>query len=205
MYEFDPATMECLRWFDMPPEAVHTSGLAWDGRWLWAVDHVSNLGYCIDLEASLTTGQVRLRGHFDTTFLGTSACCLLPWEGETVLAISDFMRTRRTIFVRHEAALTAGTARDAIVFAYHNEGFSQGLEYIDGYLYEAENKYGVDAINQIDLSRLRETCYSRAATVKQYAAPNGGVEDLAWDGQRLWTSDEVKFRFYVGLLPSGTT
>jgi hypothetical protein len=26
------------------------------------------------------------------------------------------------------------------------------------------------------------------------------VEDLAWDGENLWTSDEVRFRFYCGKL-----
>ncbi len=200
VYEFDPQTMDCLRHFDMPPEAVHTSGLAWDGAYLWAVDYISNLGYCIDLETSLAQGQARVVGQFDTTLRGTSACCLLPWEGETVLAISDFMNSRRTIFVRHEQALRAGTAKEAVTFAYRNEGFSQGLEYIEGFLFESENKRGFDAINQIDLARLRTTRSSRAATVWQYAAPNGGVEDLAWDGARLWTSDEVTFRFYRGKL-----
>lgn len=200
VYEFDPDTMTCQRHFDMPPEAVHTSGLAWDGAYLWAVDYISNRGYCIDLEASLADGKAQLRGHFDTTLRGTSACCLLPWDGEWVLAISDFMNSRRTIFVRHEEALRAGTAKGAVVFAYRNEGFSQGLEYAEGYLFESENKHGIDAINQIDLSRLRVTASSRQATVWQYLAPNRGVEDLAWDGTRLWTSDEVAFRFFCGKL-----
>jgi glutamine cyclotransferase len=203
VYEFDPATMQCLRSFDMPPEAVHTSGLAWDGARLWAVDHISNYGYCIDLEGSLASGQAHVVGRFDTTLRGTSACCLLPWEDRQVLAISDFRNSRRTILVRPDEALAAGTAKNAVAFSYRNEGFSQGLEFIEGFLFEAENKRGCDAINQIDLVRLRETGASRAATVWQYAAPNGGVEDLAWDGRRLWTSDEVQFRFYCGKLEAG--
>jgi len=32
VYEIDPKTMKIMRHFDMPNEAVHTSGLAWDGR-----------------------------------------------------------------------------------------------------------------------------------------------------------------------------
>jgi glutamine cyclotransferase len=200
VYEIDPATMQVQRHFDMPPEAVHTSGLAWDGQWLWAVDHKSNRGYCIDLEASLAQGQIQLRGQFDTTLRGTSACCLMPWNGEQVLAISDFMHSRRTILVRHQQALAAGTAQGAIVFAYRNEGFSQGLEFINGYLFESENKRGHDAVNQIDLARLAVSEYARTATIRQYRAPYRGVEDLAWDGQRLWTSDEVNFRFFYAKL-----
>jgi hypothetical protein len=137
VYEFDPARMHCLRFFDMPPEAVHTSGLAWDGRRLWAVDHISNCGYCIDLEASLARGEIQLLGRFETTLRGTSACCLLPWEGKHVLAISDFRNSRRTIFVRREEAVAAGTAKDAVAFSYRNEGFSQGLEFMEGFLFEA--------------------------------------------------------------------
>jgi glutamine cyclotransferase len=200
VYEFDPHTMECRRHFDMPAEAVHTSGLAWDGKRLWAVDHISNRGYCIDLEASLEGGVVQLIGSFDTTLRGTSACCLLPWEGPVRLAISDFRNSRRTIIIRHEEALATGTAQGTVEFSYRNEGFSQGLEYIEGFLFEAENKRGVDIINQLDPELLRKTATARTATIWQHHAPGRGVEDLAWDGARLWTSDEVSFRFYCGKL-----
>ena len=78
-------------------------------------------------------------------------------------------------------------------------GFSQGLECINGWLFEAENKLGIDIINQMDLQRLLETGKGREATIKQFPAPYRGVEDLAWDGENLWTSDERSFRFYKGL------
>ena len=200
VYEFDPGNMEVLRFFDMPDGAVHTSGLAWDGERLWAVDYISNHGYCIDLEASLASGVVQVVGKFATTLEGTSACCILPWNDRTYLAVSDFMRTRRTIFVRMEEAIQSGTAEGAIDFEYKNEGFSQGLEYVEGYLFESENKVGVDIVNKIDLQKLRETGDARRATIKQYPAPSKGVEDLAWDGERFWTSDETVFRFFSGSL-----
>jgi len=200
VYEIDPETMSIGRTFDMPPEAVHTSGLAWDGAFLWAVDYISNRGYAIHLEESLSTGRAKLAGSFDTTLGGTSACCLLPWEGETVLAISDFMRTRETVFVRHREAVKSGSAEGHIVFRYRNEGWSQGLEYLDGFLYESENKWGQNVLNKMDLDVLKRTRSARSATVKQYAAPAGGVEDLAWDGAFIWTSDETVFRFFRGEL-----
>lgn len=205
VYEIDPQSMELLRHFDMPAEAVHTSGLAWDGKRLWGVDYKSNRGYCLDLEASFRAQQAVVIGSFQTTLRGTSACCLLPWEGRTYLAISDFMRSTRTIFVRHDDALAAGTAAGAIDFWYRNEGFSQGLEFIDGFLYESENKRGrnaargrsPDIVNKLDLAMLAEHRNAHLATVHQFTAPGHGVEDLAWDGEHLWTTDEISFRFFM--------
>ena len=196
VYEFDPDSMQVQRYFDMPDEAVHTSGLAWDGEFLWAVDYISNCGYCIELEGSLAAGAAKVVGRFDTTLRGTSACCIVPWNGRPLLAISDFMNSRRTIFVRREEAIQTGTARGATEFEYRNEGFSQGLEYVDGYLYESENKMGIDIVNKISLDELVRTRNARRATVTQYPAPSKGVEDLAWDGESLWTSDETLFRFF---------
>ena len=200
VYEIEPADMTIPRWFDMPAGAVHTSGLAWDGERLWAVDYKSNLAYCIDLEGSLASGKVCVLGQFETTLRGTSACCMVPWNGAPRLAISDYMRSRRTIFVVPDAAMRAGTARGNIEFEYINEGFSQGLEYVDGYLFETENKLGVDVVNQMSLDALRQTGNARRSTVRQYPAPSKGVEDLAWDGRSFWTSDESVFRFFQGQL-----
>ena len=201
VYEIDPETMSIKRHFDMPDGAVHTSGLAWDGKLLWAVDYRSNRCYAIALEESLSRQDVKVVGSFDTTLAGTSACCLLPWNGETVLAISDFMNTRNTIFVRHHQALNSKTASGHIVFSYRNEGFSQGLEFFDEHLFESENRLGKNVINKMDLPLLREQQNSRAATVKQYLTSARGVEDLAWDGKALWTSDETVFRFFRGEFP----
>ena len=206
VYQINPENMEIEGHFDMPDEAGHTTGLAWDGHHLWAVDHLSNRCYRIDLNESLIKGQAVVVESFDTTLGGSSAACLLRINGETLLAISDFLHTRRTILIRHEAAAEDGTARGHIVLSYRNEGMSQGLEFDGEFLYESENKLGIDVINKIDLKLLMETGNSTDATVFQYPAPSpgsylfGGVEDLAWDGVRFWTSHERSFRFYRGLL-----
>lgn len=195
-YQVGPDSLTLERFFDMPPEAVHTSGLAWDGAFLWAVDYKSNLAYKIDLEASLVSQQAVVLAQFDTGLKGTSACCLLEVDGETCLAISDFLRTRKTIVIRHHAAAQSGSATGHLIFAYHNESFSQGLEYVGGFLWESVNKRGGDIINQLDVQRLRSTGDARLSLIAQFNAPGPGVEDLAWDGSRMWTSDEVSFRFY---------
>ncbi len=196
VYEIDPESMRVLRWFDMPPEAVHTSGLAWEKPHLWAVDYSSNKAYKIDLEASLESCHAVVVGEFDTTLRGTSACCFAMWQGERRLVISDFCNTSTTIMVDHEKALADGSAGSAIVFRYRNQCLSQGLTFARGYLWEAENRPRSSVVNMISLDRLRRTGCSALATVVQFNGPATRIEDLAWDGQTLWTSDESTYRFY---------
>ncbi|NQT12875.1 MAG: hypothetical protein HQ582_09000 [Planctomycetes bacterium] len=198
VYQMNPETMEIVATFDMPEEAVHTSGFAFDGQHLWAVDYISNRCYQIDMGPSFQTGQVEVLGSFLTGLGGTSACCLLEHEGTRYLAISDFMRTARTYVVRHEEAMRAGKMEGAVVFSYRNEGFPQGLEWDGRYLYESVNKQGTDIVNQMDVAALARTGSARKATVHQFNAPGGGVEDLAWVEGFLYTSDEKSFRFYRG-------
>lgn len=196
IYEIDPDSMKVLRWFDMPAEACHTSGLAWDNAHLWAVDYRSNKAYRIDIEASLESSLAAIVGEFKTTLRGTSACCFMPWRGETRLVISDFCNTGSTIVVDHVKALASGTARGAIVFRYKNQRFSQGLTYALGHLWEAENRLSCSVVNMICPDKLRCCRNSAEATVAQFAGPSCFIEDLAWDGRRLWTSDESKFHIH---------
>jgi len=200
VYEIDPSTMKILRYFDMPQGAVHTSGLAWDGNQLWAVDYISNRAYCIELEASLSSSHPHVIGSFDTTLQGTSACCIIQWNKQQYLAVSDFRNTCTTIFIDISKALKTGTAKGAIDFKYINECFSQGLEFFNGFLYESENKFGKNIINKIDLTLLSEYRNSRKSTIVQFVAPSWGIEDLAWDGEALWTSEERTFRFFKTFL-----
>ena len=82
-----PADMRLEAQFDMPDDAVHTSGLAWDGSTLWAGDYISNRAYSIDLDASLKDGRAKVNGSFETTLKGTSAACLVPLGDVTCLAV----------------------------------------------------------------------------------------------------------------------
>ena len=205
VYEIAPKTMQILRTFDMPDGAVHTSGLAWDGKYLWAVDYISNRAYCMDLGPSFANKHVKIVGSFDTELESTSGCCMVEMDGGRYLAIPDFMQTRETVFVRPDDAMASGTADGAIDFRYQNEGFSQGLEFAIGFLWESENRLGINVVNKIDIEKLRRARNARGATVAQYNSPATGVEDLAWDGKYMWTSDERVFKFFrTGLTPSLT-
>lgn len=186
--------------FEMPKDATHTSGLAWDGEYLWAVDHRARRCYKMDLASSFSVGIAQIVGAFDTGLDGTSACCFLMYRGARVLAISQFRKGRETVFVNHQDAILDESVEGHQVFAYRNEGFSQGLEFDGNYLYESENKAGTGVINKIDLSLLMNTKDSFLSTIAQYDAPGWGVEDLAWDGHEMWTTDEHNFRLFKALI-----
>jgi glutamine cyclotransferase len=196
VYSFSIPDMIMHRQFKMPTDAVHTSGLAYDGEFLWACDYISNRCYKIRPVESFESGEAVVVGSFDTGLRGTSACCLLFWKGRRCLAISDYMRTKRTYVIDHESALHAGKMEAVVLFSYRNGGFSQGLAFDGQHLYESENKLGIDVINKLDIARLIDTGHANESIVEQIEAPWRGVEDMAFDGQHLYISDEVAFKFY---------
>lgn len=201
VYLLDPESLSERAWFDMPAGAVHTSGLCTIGDSLWGVDYKANKAYKIDYRASFDCGSCVLLGAFDTALKGTSAACAVEYGGRMLLAISDFMHSRRVIFVEPDACLDAGTASGNVLHYYVNGGFSQGLEWDGTYLYESENRLPRAVLNRIDLSRVLDTHRWRDGLVAQYRLPEKGIEDLAYDGRRLWSSDEVLFRFLTIEIP----
>ena len=56
VYKINTETMEIVAFFDMPDKAVHASGLAFDGTFLWAADYIANTCYKIDGEESFRKG-----------------------------------------------------------------------------------------------------------------------------------------------------
>jgi len=118
VYEIDPITMEMLRFFDMPKEATHTSGLALFQKeienqnelliykTLIAADHHTNQIYFLDYEQSMESkkavqsafiksdsSQKNVTFHPDSGFRGTSAATLIPameiTNQENILVVSD--------------------------------------------------------------------------------------------------------------------
>ena len=193
--------MKIESYFDMPKEAVHTSGLACDKNKIWAVDYKSDKVYQINLNKSFRRKKAVIENEFETKLKGTSACCIIIWKKKKCLVISDFMNSKKTIFVDVTKLIKNKNIQNAIVFSYQNQGFSQGLEYINGFLYESENKLFNNVINKLDISLLEKTKKSSDSTIMRLSAPKNksmilGVEDICWDGKNLWTTDEHSFRFY---------
>jgi len=93
----------------MPPEAVHTSGLTWDGDYLWAIDYVSHKIYKIDYEKSLSSGEAVVLERVDTGLNGSGSIAFFRYKGEKYLAVTDFMNSGYTYLVEINNILLSGS------------------------------------------------------------------------------------------------
>lgn len=180
--------------FNMPYDALHTSGLAWDGSFLWAVDYLSNKVYKIDVDSSLTSNKAKVISSFSTGLKGSSACTYLKLRGDGYIVISDFMNTGRIYFMNINKSLKK--KRPIYDFSFIGAGFSQGLTTDGVYLYDSNGNIGVDKIYKIDIEKAILKGSYKYGIVSEFNAPNAMVEDLAYDGKYIWTSDESTFKFY---------
>jgi glutamine cyclotransferase len=206
LYRLDSTTGDVLASTALPSEAKHTSGLAWDGEWLWAVDHVSNRLYRLAVAASFEAGQAVVERTVETGFRGASGLSMLEVDGDQYLALSDFRWTVETVpplplgsghtYVAPLDRVADGrSVREAASLSYPNGGYSQGLAWDGTYLYESCNTVGTDRIDIRDVA----PALRGDATVEclgSFEAPGSFVEDLGTDGSRLWTTDEGDYAVY---------
>ncbi len=188
-------------YFDMPKDATHTSGLGFDGKYLWAVDYKSNNVYKINPETSILEKKAQIVGKFNSGLKGLSACTFVKMDGRENphLLYSDFRNSRTNYIIDQEQALKDGFVNDRhIIAAFKNAGFSQGLTWTGEFLLDSHGKIGIDAIYIIDLEKaIKAKTYSKAIE-RIIEAPSDMVEDMAFNKETstLWTSDESTFKLY---------
>lgn len=200
----------------MPAGAVHPGGLTVVDDRLWALDYVSTHLYAIDPDASLSRGRVVLDEYHPTGLPASSALASLTVDGARYLAVSDFLwrmqttpprpdGTARTYVVPYDRVPDLGTSTvpELAVLSYDNGGFSQGLVWDGEHLLEARNNVGIDRVEVLDVAdAIRQRNPSLVERRASLHAPGPMVEDLATDGQRLWTTDEGTFNLYERALDS---
>jgi glutamine cyclotransferase len=195
LYRLNKETLAVEGTAEMPREATHPGGLAWDGSRLWAVDYNANRLYAIDAEKSFATGRAVVVASYPTHLRRTSALAFVLHNGVPFLAISDFGApvVSRTYLlpIDRVGQLNDRPLREVASFSYDNGGFSQGLTSDGRFLYEALNRVGRDEIRVLRVDDRGVTVVAR------FDAPGDDVEDLAFDGETLYTSDEGTFRFYA--------
>ncbi len=199
LYRVDPGGMKLLASAEMPPEAVHTSGLGWDGEHLFAVDYRSNLIYKLDLERTFASGKAVVVQQWPTGLEAASAMAVFRFNKIYHFAVSDFLHTGKTYVISREEMVQLGAKGlpELALVTYRNGGFSQGLTWDGHLLYEAVNSHGKDRIEVIDIAEaLGKRDSSLVRKLGSFTAPDGMVEDLGNDGTRLWTSDEGSYRFF---------
>tara|TARA_Y100000310_G_scaffold343061_1_gene448966 strand:- start:593 stop:1432 length:840 start_codon:yes stop_codon:yes gene_type:complete len=195
IYCINKKSMQVENNFLMPKEATHTSGLTFDGKYIWAVDYLSNMAYCIDKEKSIKKGKADVVKRFATNLKGTSACCIVKQKSKTYLVISDFWNTKKTYFVDIKKAVKDGSTKNAIVLSYQNGGWSQGLAVHKKHLFESENRFPKGIIRKINIEKLFSGKKISQAVESTFFAESYGIEDLAFDGSTIWTTDEREYRF----------
>lgn len=208
LYRLDPDSGDVEADQFMPDEATHTSGLAWDGEWLWALDHGSNRLYKIDPTKLFEESKDAFAESYTTGLTAASALTKLTVEGTDYLAISDFVWSiqptiplpignSKTYLIKlnQVSNLRQQKVPEIATLEYPNGGYSQGLTYDGTYLYEAINNRGVDSIQVMDINDAI-TGEAPVETIGSFAGPATRIEDLGNDGTNLWTSDEGTYHLY---------
>lgn len=211
LYRLDPDTGEADVHARMPASARHPGGLAYDGTHLLALDYVSARLYRIDPRATVETGQAHLVDVAPTGLKAASALALARIDGRAYLVLSDYLwrlyllppvpdGSGLTYLVPLDRVDELGprSVPDLATLAYDNGGFSQGLAWLDGHLLEAVNNAGTDRIEILDVAAaVRDGDAGAVERLGSVAGPAWMIEDLATDGQRVWTSDEGTYRLYA--------
>lgn len=200
VYELGADGASTGRRFTMPVEARHTSGLCHHGDEVWAVDHRSNLLYLLDLEAGFTAGAASVRESYVLPTVGSSACTVTDGPDGPLMLISDYRETRITT-IYDLAALRAAAPADAVRGWYRNCGYSQGLATAGSLVLEACNTVRGDRIVAYPLAALLA---ARGAAPRQawtMRAPGLAIEDMTFDGEALYVSDEGTNHLYRLDLP----
>lgn len=193
VWRIDPLDLMVLDWFDMPWDATHTSGLAYDSTRgiLWASDYDSGKLYALDPDSSFATHKAFVRGEFKMYRYGVSACCMAPFRDTLRLVVSCYSGSGQTYILDEDASLLKGEAE--ILAYYDNVGHSQGLAYDGEHLWEAG---------------LRLTCLDIEDAVKTqnykdglllYSSQLPWPEDITFLQNTLWMPseyyDKALFRF----------
>ena len=208
LFRINPDTGEIESHATLPAEAKHTSGITWDGKSLWMVDHDWNVLYKIDVESTFRRGKAVVEKKMETGLSACSGLTLINVNDRQYVVISDFLWTIET-----SPSLPIGSAQTYVVpvdrvwdapdissvaeLVYSNGGYSQGLTWDGTYLYESLNNIGTNRIEIIDITLgLTDQGDGSVRRIGSFEAPGYFVEDLATDGNSMWTTDEIRYKLF---------
>ena len=204
VFQWKPSRASFRKLFSLPPDATHTSGIAFvpgrDDR-LFAVDYDSDLIYLIDVEASRRTGQALVLAKVKSGLAGTSACCVaeIPGAG-TRLLVTDFLNSSRNVCFEFD--LLENTIRRDARHSYRNFGFSQGITVHRGCAYETGNRFlNLGYVVQYRLEDALKSGYVKP--LKVWDGPNRMIEDIAFLNGDAYVTDEQTNRLYRARLSTG--
>lgn len=198
VYRFDETKAEFLLLFKMPKDATHTSGIAFhpkDNNLFFAVDYNSDKIYVLDWSASVKSGTAELIASVNSGYRGTSACCFVSTKRHgDCLVVTDFMNSQQNQMFGYdrETSLICPVEGQS----YQNMGFSQGVAFHGGYVYETGNRLIGQAY--IVRHKLSDSIgRGRVAVDENWNAPAPKIEDLCFDkaGRMIVTDEQFNFLY----------
>jgi len=196
IYQLGPDGHTVLGSFRMPPDTGHTQGLCFHEPYLYAIDRDSRRCLELDPQASRERGHAVILRLFETGLFGSSACAFIVLDGQSYLAVSDYMHTRKTYFLNWQKALEQGNTEGAVFGWYRNTGLGQGLAFDGTYLYESAQSLGHDRVFQLDPGKALASKSLRSGVIQSFATPGRESKDLAVRGGNFIISDQQTRRLY---------
>lgn len=191
-----------------PENFHHVGGLAAQGDNLYGVDFDESGVFKIDVPSSLKTGKVKVERAFDIETRGLSGLSI----HENLLAVSYYMHPLRKPFLKDRfIQFYDVTTGKKINFSGEIRGsnYSQGLAFFrkNEKLYLAETindfentlKYKITGYDyKPDVLRLYSIQFDskEIKLISETSIPATMAEDLTFDGNYLYTTDEQDFHFY---------
>jgi len=182
--------------FDFPPEATHTSGIDLHPdhpNLLFAVDYNSDRIYAIDFQVSVKQKKAVVLAAVESGLEGTSACCFVPLpKVGPCLLVSDFRNSCHNVFFRYDEQ------RRSIVpvekYRYRNPGFSQGLTWHNGAVFETGNLLLSSYVVMHDLTKALEL--GRVVPIRSWTGPAQLIEDVVLLDGYLYVASEGSHALY---------
>ena len=194
VWRINPSNLELLDWFDMPAEATHTSGLAYDSTRgvLWAADYDSDKLYAIDADSSFATQQAVILGDFPMGVENVSACCFATFHDTMRLVVSTWESSGQTYVLDEQASLDKGEA--VVLGSYKNIGYSQGLAFDGEHLWES----GL-VLTQLNLEQAVEKADYKEGLLSYFSEPPY-PEDITFLQDTLWMPNEYLDKAFYRLI-----
>ncbi|MCK4334076.1 hypothetical protein KAX06_04740 [candidate division WOR-3 bacterium] len=194
VWRIDPCNLNLLGWFDMPAEASHTSGLAYDSTRgvLWAADYDSDKLYAINADSSFATQQAVILGDFPMGVENVSACCFATFHDTMRLVVSTWESSGQTYVLDEQASLDKGEA--VVLGSYRNIGYSQGLAFDGEHLWES----GL-VLTQLNLEQAVEKADYKEGLLFYFSEPPY-PEDITFLHDTLWMPNEYLDKAFYRLI-----
>lgn len=203
-------TFKLKRKFSFPAGYFHVGGLATDGSYIYASDFDNRTLLKINVERSFKENKVIATNVFNLEVYGASGLSV----NQNILAVSDYIVPYRSPYLKDRFIKFYDLSTGLPV---HFEGdlkssnYSQGLTFFerDKKLYLAESinmfnsilKYRLTGLDDLpDAIRIYsvDVKTKKIKFLNELSIPAVMVEDLGFDGEHFYTTDEQDFHFYKG-------